>query len=49
VAPGAVLFVSDVPGEIDAARTAGLETALCVRDGATPATDHPVVRTFDEL
>ena len=49
VAPGAVLFVSDVPGELDAARTAGLETALCVRDGATPATDHPVVRTFDEL
>ena len=49
VAPGAVLFVSDVPGEVDAARTAGLETALCVRDGAAPATDHPVVRTFDEL
>jgi enolase-phosphatase E1 len=49
VAPGAVLFVSDVPGELDAARTAGLETALCVRDGAAPATDHPLVRTFDEL
>jgi len=49
VAPGAVRFVSDVPGELDAARTAGLETALCVRNGTAPATDHPVVRTFDEL
>lgn len=49
VAPGAMLFVSDVPAELDAARTAGLGTALCVREGAAPAADHPVVRSFDEL
>jgi enolase-phosphatase E1 len=49
VAPAAVLFVSDVPEELDAARTAGMGTALCVRDGNPPATDHPVLRTFDEI
>ncbi|HEV7502806.1 MAG TPA: acireductone synthase [Vicinamibacteria bacterium] len=50
VAPAAVLFVSDVPAELDAARTAGMGTALCVRDGGTPpAADHPVLRTFDEI
>jgi enolase-phosphatase E1 len=49
-APAAVLFVSDVPAELDAARAAGMATALCVRDGAAPpATDHPVRRTFDEI
>jgi enolase-phosphatase E1 len=50
MAPGAVLFVSDVPGELDAAREAGMGTGLCVRaDGAPPTSDHPVLRTFDEL
>ncbi|HEU0105265.1 MAG TPA: acireductone synthase [Vicinamibacteria bacterium] len=49
VAPAAVLFVSDVPAELDAAREAGMGTGLCVRaDGAPPASDHPVLRTFDE-
>jgi enolase-phosphatase E1 len=50
VAPGAVLFVSDVPAELDAAQAAGMGTGLCVRaDGAPPTSDHPVLRTFDEL
>ena len=50
VAPAAVLFVSDVPAELDAARSAGMGTALCVRDGgAPPAADHRVLRTFDEI
>jgi len=49
VAPASVRFVSDVPAELDAARTAGMGTALCVRDGRAPATDHPVLRTFDEI
>ena len=49
VAPSSVLFVSDVREELDAARAAGLRTALCVRDGAPPANGHPVVRTFDEV
>jgi 2,3-diketo-5-methylthio-1-phosphopentane phosphatase len=32
--PSEVLFVSDLVPELDAARDAGLKTALCVRDGA---------------
>jgi enolase-phosphatase E1 len=51
-APAAeVLFVSDVAAELDAARAAGMTTALCVRPGSSepqrPA--HPVVHTFDEI
>ena len=50
VAPGAVTFVSDVAAELDAARAAGMGTALCVRDGPAPTpSDHPVLRRFDEL
>jgi enolase-phosphatase E1 len=50
VAPGAVLFVSDVAAELDAARTAGMGTALCVRDGSAPAPSaHPVLRCFDQI
>jgi len=42
--------VSAGPAELDAARSAGMGTALCVRDGgAPPAPDHPVLRTFDEI
>lgn len=49
-APAAVLFVSDVPAELDAARQAGMGTALCVRgDAAPPASDHPVLRSFDGI
>lgn len=47
--PAAVLFVSDVAAELDAAREAGLRTALCVRAGDAPATEHPVLRDFKEL
>jgi len=48
--PAEVLFVSDVPAELDAARSAGMRTALCVR-GAPPETanGHPVIHTFAEL
>jgi len=47
-APADVLFLSDVGEELDAARQAGMETALCVRPGARAGTGpHPVVSTFD--
>jgi enolase-phosphatase E1 len=49
VSPRAVLFASDVAAELDAARAAGLGTALCVRSGEAPPTDHPVMRDFEEL
>ncbi len=43
--PSEVLFVSDVGAELDAALTAGMQTALCVRDPASPpaAGGHPVI------
>jgi enolase-phosphatase E1 len=46
-----MLFVSDVVGELRAAREAGAATALCVRDGQAgpPAEGHPVIRSFDQL
>jgi enolase-phosphatase E1 len=50
-APADVLFLSDVPAELDAASQAGLRTALCVRDSAVapPAASHPVLHSFDDL
>jgi enolase-phosphatase E1 len=49
-APEAVLFLSDLTAELDAARAAGMTTGLCVREGGLPAsTHHPVVRRFDEV
>jgi enolase-phosphatase E1 len=49
-APGQLLFLSDTEAELDAARGAGLATALCVREGGAPAASaHPVVRTFETV
>ncbi len=49
--PSDVLFLSDVIAELDAALTAGMETALCVRQrGSTsPGGAHRVIQTFDQL
>jgi hypothetical protein len=49
--PSEVRFFSDVPAELDAARLAGMQTALCVRDpGSAPASGvHPVIHNFDRL
>jgi len=49
--PSEVLFVSDVAAELDAARTAGMRTALCMRTpGRAPSTSvHPVIHGFDQL
>jgi enolase-phosphatase E1 len=48
--PREIVFVSDVVAELDAARRAGLQTALCVRAGLGPSeVAHPIVRTFDEV
>lgn len=44
-----MVFVSDTVDELDAARLAGMETALCVREGPITATSHIPIRTFDEL
>jgi enolase-phosphatase E1 len=49
--PSGVLFVSDMATELDAARAAGMRTALCVRTpgAALPTDTHPVIHTFDQL
>ena len=52
VPPPEILFVSDVGQELDAARTSGMRTALCVRgrsDAPPGAVSHPVIRSFAEI
>jgi enolase-phosphatase E1 len=49
VAPSAILFVSDSALELDAARIAGMETALSARDQVPAHSSHRVVRSFDGL
>lgn len=46
-----IVFVSDIITELDAARLAGMETALCVRPGRPKpqSTTHPVLHAFDEI
>jgi enolase-phosphatase E1 len=50
-APGEVRFVSDVTEELDAARAAGMETALCIRPGAASPSGatHRAIGSFDEI
>ena len=49
--PEQILFVSDVVAELDAARSAGLQTGLFIRPGNKPASseNHPVYRSFGEI
>lgn len=50
-APG-ILFVSDITDELDAARSAGFETRLCIRPGNHPQSspsNHNTIRGFDEI
>ena len=46
-----VLFVSDVPGELDAAKSAGCQALLAVRPGNRIVTDTDVdtIRSFDQI
>jgi enolase-phosphatase E1 len=46
-APGDLLFVSDVQQELDAAREAGMRTALC--DRSEKPNGGQAIRSFDEL
>ncbi len=49
-APSEILFLSDVPEELDAARSAGLATVQLVRGPeTTPAAGHPQACRFDEI
>lgn len=51
VDPSCILFMSDTPQELDAARIANMETALCVRgeEPASSAIGHSIIRTFDGI
>lgn len=46
-----ILFVSDVIAELDAARAAGMQTALCVRsaDANLRTSAHPIIATFETI
>jgi enolase-phosphatase E1 len=45
------LFLSDIIEELDAARTAGMQTTLVVRSANAhiPGSEHPTIETFDEI
>ena len=49
--PPEILFISDVAAELDAARAAGMRTALSQRpdNPPQPAHTHQIIHTFDEL
>ena len=49
--PRQVLFVSDVPAELDAARSAHMHTAHSLRPGVQEpeSQSHPVIRSLDEV
>ncbi len=47
--PSEILFLSDIREELDAARTAGMRTAQVLREGVTPAANHPQARDFGEI
>ena len=49
--PKAILFISDVERELDAAQAAGMHTALCVRTESAEqlARTHRVIHSFEEI
>jgi enolase-phosphatase E1 len=47
--PQRLLFVSDVPAELNAARAAGCAAVLCLRPGNAPAVDAESIRGFDAI
>lgn len=53
LAPGEILFLSDVPEELDAAAEAGMQTGLCLRPGNAPVDlhgqPHATLASFDEV
>jgi len=51
LAPNEVIFISDVIAELDAARSVGMQTRLCVRPGnqPQPAGRHEVIKSLDQL
>jgi len=49
LAPGEILFLSDIAAELDAARAAGLQTCQLLRPGAMASAVHPHAKDFNEV
>ncbi len=51
LSPRDIFFLSDVAAELDAAKQAGILTALCIRPGHpdSPGFSHPIIHTFNEV
>ncbi len=51
IEPREIIFISDVVGELEAARNAGMQTRLCLRPGnhPQPRHGHETITTFDGL
>ncbi|RMH07591.1 MAG: acireductone synthase [Aquificota bacterium] len=47
--PEELVFISDVEEELDAAKSAGLNTVLIVREGEGKSSKHRTIRSFYEL
>ncbi|MDF9391466.1 MULTISPECIES: acireductone synthase [Methylococcus] len=47
--PSEILFLSDIEGELDAAREAGYKTFLLVREGGVKSSHHPQGADFDAI
>lgn len=47
--PEQILFLSDVPEELDAAKECGFQTAQLVRPGTQPSARHPVTPDFSSI
>jgi enolase-phosphatase E1 len=45
----AILFLSDIEAELDAAMTAGMQTCRLAREGRVAATAHPQAADFNEI
>ena len=49
LAPENILFLSDMAGELDAAREAGMQTCQLLRVGAVPSASHPQAADFEGI
>lgn len=49
--PAEIIFISDTASELDAAGEAGMQTAMCVRNGSQvlAASCHPAISTLDQI
>jgi enolase-phosphatase E1 len=47
--PDAILFLSDIPAELDAASAAGMQTTRLMREKASAPSSHPTVHDFAEI